>query len=100
MNGENKVFDQDPGRGRFHETVATLQHSFKTPTLRNINKTAPYMHNGGYKTLKEVMNFYNKGGGKGFGFKVENQTLSDSPLQLSDSEIHDIIEFMKALDDR
>lgn len=100
INGENKVFDQDPGRGKFHETVATLQHSFKTPTLRNISKTAPYMHNGGYRTLKEVMNFYNKGGGKSFGFKVENQTLSDSPLQLSDAEIDAIIEFMKALDDR
>ncbi|REC47775.1 cytochrome-c peroxidase [Chryseobacterium pennipullorum] len=100
VNGENKAFDKDPGRGRFHETVASLQHSFKTPTLRNINKTAPYMHNGGYKTLKDVMNFYNKGGGKGFGFTVENQTLSDAPLQLTDKEIHDIIEFMKALDDR
>lgn len=100
INGENKTFDNDPGRGKFHETVAVLQHSFKTPTLRNINKTAPYMHNGGYKTLKEVMNFYNKGGGKGLGFKVENQTLSDTPLQLTDQETDDIIEFMKALDDK
>ncbi|MCD9617573.1 cytochrome-c peroxidase [Chryseobacterium gleum] len=100
VNGENKTFDNDPGRGKFHETVSSLQHSFKTPTLRNISKTAPYMHNGGYKTLKEVMNFYNKGGGKGFGFKVDNQTLSDAPLQLTDQEINDIIEFMKALDDK
>lgn len=100
VNGDNKVFDRDLGRGKFHETVATLQHSFKTPTLRNINKTAPYMHNGGYKTLNEVMNFYNKGGGKGFGFTIENQTLSDAPLHLTDKEIDDIIDFMKALDDR
>ncbi|QBJ88436.1 cytochrome C peroxidase [Chryseobacterium gleum] len=100
VNGENKTFDHDPGRGKFHEIVSSLQHSFKTPTLRNISKTAPYMHNGGYKTLKEVMNFYNKGGGKGFGFKVDNQTLSDAPLQLTDQEINDIIEFMKALDDK
>lgn len=100
INGDNKTFDNDLGRGKFHETVPSLQHSFKTPTLRNINKTAPYMHNGGYRTLKEVMNFYNKGGGKAFGFKVENQTLSDAPLQLTDKEIDDIIEFMKALDDR
>ncbi|WP_312287171.1 cytochrome-c peroxidase [Chryseobacterium gleum] len=100
VNGENKTFDHDSGRGKFHETVSSLQHSFKTPTLRNISKTAPYMHNGGYKTLKEVMNFYNKGGGKGFGFKVDNQTLSDAPLQLTDQEINDIIEFMKALDDK
>lgn len=100
INGENKIFDNDPGRGKFHETVSTLQHSFKTPTLRNIDKTAPYMHNGGYKTLKDIMNFYNKGGGKAFGFKVENQTLSDTPLQLNEQEIDDIIEFMKALNDR
>ena len=46
------------------------------------------------------MNFYNKGGGKGFGFKVDNQTLSDAPLQLTDQEINAIIEFMKALDDK
>ncbi|WP_160136728.1 cytochrome-c peroxidase [Chryseobacterium sp. c4a] len=100
VNGENKQFDNDLGRGKFHETVAALQHSFKTPTLRNIDKTTPYMHNGGYKTLKEVMNFYNKGGGKGFGFKVDNQTLSDTPLHLTEREIDDIIEFMKALNDR
>ncbi|MEJ5052041.1 cytochrome c peroxidase [Chryseobacterium culicis] len=100
VNGENQTFDNDLGRGKFHETVASLQHSFKTPTLRNINKTAPYMHNGGYKTLKEVMNFYNKGGGKGLGFKIENQTLSDAPLELTDKEVDDLIEFMKALDDQ
>ncbi|WP_426477727.1 cytochrome-c peroxidase [Chryseobacterium sp. CBSDS_008] len=100
INAENKTFDPDPGRGKFHATVASLQHSFKTPTLRNIHKTAPYMHNGGYRTLQEVMNFYNKGGGKAFGFKVENQTLSDVPLQLTDKETEDIIEFMKALNDK
>ena len=44
--------------------------------------------------------FYNKGGGKAFGFKVENQTLSDDPLQLTDKETDDIIEFMKALNDQ
>ncbi len=100
VNGDNKMFDQDLGRGKFHELVEALQHSFKTPTLRNISKTAPYMHNGGYKTLKEVMNFYNKGGGKGFGFKVENQTLSDTPLQLTDKETDEMIDFMHALDDQ
>lgn len=100
INAENKIADQDPGRGKFHETVAFLQHSFKTPTLRNINKTAPYMHNGGYKTLKEVMEFYNKGGGKGFGLHFENQTLSDAPLNLTNQETDDIIEFLKALDDK
>ncbi|UOE37391.1 cytochrome-c peroxidase [Chryseobacterium oryzae] len=99
-NFSNEKLDRDPGRGKFHETVAFLQNSFKTPTLRNINKTAPYMHNGGYKTLKQVMEFYNKGGGVGFGFKIENQTLSDTPLHLTDTEMDDVIEFLKALDDK
>lgn len=99
-NASNRKTDQDLGRGKFHETVAFLQNSFKTPTLRNISKTAPYMHNGGYKTLKEVMNFYNKGGGNGLGLKVDNQTLSDVKLNLSEKEIDEIIDFMTALNDQ
>lgn len=99
-NAQNKKLSPDLGRGKFHETVASLQHSFKTPTLRNISKTAPYMHNGGYRTLQDVMNFYNKGGGKGLGLKVDNQTLSDAPLNLTKTEIEKIIDFMKSLDDR
>lgn len=99
-NASNRKTDQDLGRGKFHETVAFLQNSFKTPTLRNISKTAPYMHNGGYKTLKEVMNFYNKGGGNGLGLKVDNQTLSDAKLNLSEKEIDEIIDFMTALNDQ
>ncbi|MBV8325544.1 cytochrome-c peroxidase [Chryseobacterium sp.] len=100
VDGENKAADRDPGRGKFHETVLSLQNSFKTPTLRNISKTGPYMHNGGYKTLKEVMNFYNKGGGKGLGFTIKNQTLSNAPLQLTEEETGNIIDFMKALNDK
>ncbi len=98
-NSSNRTADKDPGRGKFHETVAFLQHSFKTPTLRNIGKTGPYMHNGGYKTLQEVMEFYNKGGGKGFGLRTENQTLSDVPLNLSEKEMSEIIDFLNALSD-
>lgn len=99
-NASNKKLDRDLGRGKFHETVAFLQNSFKTPTLRNISKTAPYMHNGGYKTLKEVMDFYNKGGGRGLGLKVKNQTLSDAKLNLTNQEIDEIIDFMGALNDK
>lgn len=99
-NASNKKADTDPGRGKFHETVEFLQNSFKTPTLRNISKTAPYMHNGGYKTLKEVMDFYNRGGGKGSGLKIENQTLSDAKLNLTPQEIDQIIDFMSALNDQ
>jgi cytochrome c peroxidase len=95
----NKKLDADVGRGRFHETVAQLQHAFKTPTLRNIAKTAPYMHNGGYQTLQQVMDFYNEGGGAGLGFTVDNQTLPSDKLDLTQDEMNKIIDFMNALTD-
>ena len=44
---------------------------------------APYMHNGVYTTLDEVMDFYNKGGGEGLGFNVPHQTLPFDNLDLS-----------------
>ena len=49
--------------------------AFKTPTLRNVGLTAPYMHNGAFGTLKEDVEFYNAGGGAGLGFNVPNQSL-------------------------
>ncbi|MDH6602763.1 cytochrome c peroxidase [Myroides gitamensis] len=58
------------------------------------------MHNGVYETLEEVMDFYNKGGGLGLGLDVENQTLPDTPLDLTDQEIQAIVAFMKALSDQ
>src|SRR5690606_16726117 len=73
--------------------------AFKTPTVRNIALTAPYMHNGVYETLEEVMDFYNKGGGEGMGLSVPHQTLSPDPLNLSEYEIDAIIAFMHSLTD-
>ncbi len=75
------------------------KHFFKTPTVRNIAKTAPYMHNGVYETLEEVMNFYNKGGGAGLGLENEYQTLPFDNLQLSQDEIQAVIAFMETLTD-
>ncbi len=98
-NAQNKTLSKDPGRGRFHPTIEVLQHTFKTPSIRNIAKTAPYMHNGGYQTLEQVMDFYNRGGGKGLGLHIEHQTLSDAPLNLTPDEISKIVEFMHALTD-
>lgn len=95
----NKKLDADPGRGHLHQTIAQFQHAFKTPTLRNIAKTAPYMHNGGYQTLQQVMEFYNKGGGAGLRLKVDNQTLPSDQLHLTQDEIEKIIDFMNALTD-
>ncbi|WP_060874022.1 cytochrome c peroxidase [Myroides odoratus] len=92
--------DDDLGRYVFNTDLDQLKHSFKTPTVRNINESGPYMHNGVYETLEEVMDFYNKGGGLGLGLKVENQTLPDTPLDLTDQEIQAIVAFMKALSDQ
>lgn len=67
--------------------------AFKTPTLRDISKTAPYMHDGSEATLEEVMAYYNKGGNP-------NPYLSGDmkPLNLTEQEIADVVAFMKALD--
>ncbi|TSJ46770.1 hypothetical protein [Fluviicola chungangensis] len=74
-------------------------YAFKTPTVRNSELTAPYMHHGIYSDLKEVLQFYQKGGGEGFKYSVPNQTLPFDSLQLSNSEQEDIILFLKSLTD-
>ncbi|GHA78431.1 cytochrome-c peroxidase [Pontibacter akesuensis] len=90
----------DPDEGRFtHSGMGELRFAFKTPTLRNISKTAPYMHNGAYETLEEVMDFYNKGGAQGMGLQLDNQTLPPDPLNLSEEETEAIIAFLQALTD-
>lgn len=91
----------DPDRGYFGVIgVDSYKYAFKVPTIRNINKTAPYMHNGIYHTLDQVMEFYNNGGGAGLGIKLSNQTLSTEKLQLTKKEIEDIIAFMKSLESK
>jgi cytochrome c peroxidase len=96
----NKAKKLDGDLGKFVITQATIQkNSFKTPTIRNITLTAPYMHNGVYKTLEEVIDFYDQGGGLGLGFDVPNQTLPEDKLNLSDKEKKQLIAFMKTLTD-
>ena len=94
----SKKIDPDLGKGGIYKYKSPIYaHAFKTPGLRNISRTAPYMHNGVYQTLEEVMDFYNRGGGKGLGIDVPHQTLPAEKLNLTKQEIADIIEFMKAL---
>lgn len=76
-----------------------LKGAFKTPTVRNVANTYPYMHNGAFHSLEKVMEFYNKGGGAGLGLKIPEQTLPSSPLHLSDREMQDIILFLHSLTD-
>ncbi|CAM1335182.1 cytochrome-c peroxidase [Tenacibaculum aestuariivivum] len=98
INTINPKISMDLGRYNLYKT-AERKHFFKTPTVRNIAKTAPYMHNGVYKTLEEVMDFYNNGGGAGLGFDTEYQTLPFDSLSLSKKEISQIIDFMNTLTD-
>lgn len=95
---QNQYLDEDIGR---YVVTKVQEHNnaFKTPTVRNITLTAPYMHNGIYNTLEEVVEFYHKGGGAGFNYDVKNQTLPFDSLQLSKTEEEDIILFLKTLTD-
>ncbi len=94
----NKRLDDDIGRFNVSH-IAEQRFAFKTPTVRNIELTAPYMHNGIYETLEEVIEFYHKGGGTGFNYEVPNQTLPFDSLQLTPKEKKDIILFLKTLTD-
>lgn len=90
----------DPDQGKFNlYNIPQQRFAFKTPTLRNIAVTAPYMHNGAFKTLEQVMEFYNNGGGAGMGIAVQGQTLQKDSLHLSPQEQQDVISFMKTLTD-
>ena len=92
------TLDADPGR--YPRTlIPALRNSFKTPTVRNAALTGPYMHNGVFATLEEVMRFYNAGGGRGLGLEVPNQTLSPDSLGLTQGEIGDVIAFIGSLTD-
>ncbi len=90
--------DGDSGRARVYP-IPFYTAAFKTPTLRNVAVTGPYMHNGGFRTLEKVMDFYNKGGGKGIGLEAPEQTLPAAALHLSSREIAEITRFLQALTD-
>jgi len=72
--------------------------SFKTPTLRNVARTAPYMHDGSLETLKDVVKFYNNGGRvKESDPTYDFQSGGIRPLNLSDDQIDDLVAFLEAL---
>lgn len=99
FNAAVTKLDTDLGRQLYNMDLEQLKNSFKTVTVRNIEKTAPYMHNGVFSTLEEVVIFYNKGGGSGFGLNVPNQTLPTDALNLTKQEEAALVAFMKTLND-
>ncbi len=84
--------NKDQGRYGI-KPIAVLKGAFKTPTLRDVALTAPYMHNGQYQTLEEVVEHYDSGGTK----NMDNLDPNMKKLHLSQQEKADLVAFMKAL---
>ena len=81
----------DPDLGRYHVfKMESAKGKFKTPTLRDIALTGPYMHDGSVDTLRETVELYDKGG-------IPNRYLSNEvrrPLRLTDQEKQDLVTFL------
>ncbi|SKB59216.1 cytochrome c peroxidase [Soonwooa buanensis] len=102
INKKPLELDTDKGRANSivkKESSWIYENSFKTTTVRNIELTKPYFHNGAFNTLEEVVDFYNEGGGEGLGLKVNNQTLPSDKLNLNDAEKKQLVIFLKSLTD-
>jgi cytochrome c peroxidase len=82
----------DPGRARISPGIVQMEQAFKTPTLRNVNQLAPYMHDGSLATLAAVIDHYDKG-------FVRRPSLDTQmrPLDLSADEKSDILAFLDTL---
>jgi cytochrome c peroxidase len=92
-------YELDTDIGLQHSSRNPLfKASFKVPTVRNAALTAPYMHNGIYGSLEQVIDFYNHGAGNKFGFRLFLSILPDS-LNLNAAEKKDLVSFLHALTD-
>ncbi len=84
--------NDDVGRGRLFPTSIKLRHAFKTPTLRDVARRAPYMHDGSIATLDAVIDLYNRG-----GIARSSRAEQIYPLDLSQQEKADLIAFLHTL---
>lgn len=84
--------DGDVGRGRLFPTSTKLRYAFKTPTLRDAARRAPYMHDGSVATLQEVIDLYDRGG-------IDRPSRSERifPLKLAAAEKADLLAFLGTL---
>jgi cytochrome c peroxidase len=88
----------DKGRYLVNPASETL-NAFRTGSLRNAQYTKPYMHNGVFNTLEQVIDFYDAGGGTGKKLAITNQTLSGDSLHLSPVEKKQLILFLHSLNE-
>jgi cytochrome c peroxidase len=84
--------DDDIGRGRLFPTSVKLQYAFKTPTLRDVTRRGPYMHDGSLSTLEDVVDLYNRGG-------IDRPSRDDEihQLNLPRADKSDLIAFLETL---
>jgi cytochrome c peroxidase len=83
----------DIGRGRMFPTSVKLKYAFKTPTLRDVARRAPYMHDGSVPTLEAVIAQYDRG-----GIDRPSRSVKISPLGLTSGEKSDLLAFLRTLD--
>ncbi len=84
---------KDLGRGKLYPGVDSVEYAFKTPTLRDVARRAPYLHDGSEKTLADVLSLYVRGG------RIKRRSLSDqiTPLELSAREQTQLLDFLYTL---
>jgi cytochrome c peroxidase len=82
----------DLGRGKYFPSSAKLRHAFKTPTLRDIARRAPYMHDGSVKDLQAVVDLYNRG-----GINRPSRSAQIRQLNLDETEKQELIAFLNTL---
>jgi len=92
------VPSDDPGIGGANGR-AGQRGLFGIPTLRNVAKTAPYMHDGSIATLDDVVGFYRKGGGRPLGVEPGRIHEHIRPFDIRDDEARDLVAFLNALTD-
>ena len=85
------VMGDDPGRFKVSGEEVD-RNAFKTPTIRNVELTAPYMHDGSLSTLRDVIDFYNAGGGP-----QQPKSVLLRKLNLSEREKNDLVAFLESL---
>ncbi|MBA2566115.1 MAG: cytochrome-c peroxidase [Gemmatimonadetes bacterium] len=102
QEGEGKSVIPGDDTGREEHTSSTAdRYAFRTPSLRNVQLTAPYMHDGVFATLDEVVRFYDRGA------RPRHPAVSDGrldplvrePLSLTDEEVKALVDFLEALTD-
>ena len=97
-----------PTGGNVRSTRVAVDGAFKVPTLRNVALTPPYMHNGGFASLEQVIAFYNRGGNRqnsgcgdttGFGTNCSNLDVEIENRSFNQQDVSDLVAFLKSLTD-